>query len=103
MAITASRSMAFGNRMRVSATPAAKSTQSGGIIGKIRSILFDGMHDSTSNPPALHATSQNISGEIMRLEERESVEASCFRENARNAIAIPSKLQGAKRWMRCGK
>src|SRR6266404_6048680 len=50
---------------RRAATAAASSKQSGGRIGKIRSIRFDGTNDMMTKPPKLHARSQKVSGESL--------------------------------------
>src|SRR4051812_11685134 len=71
---------------------AANNKQSGGTIGKIRSIRFDGTNDITSSPPRLQAISQNISGAIVG---RDSVEPPPLFLQATNANPIRSKLHGA--------
>src|ERR1700694_347372 len=43
---------------------AATNKQSGGITGKIRSTLFEGMIDMNTSPPLLQQISQNAAGDI---------------------------------------
>src|SRR5439155_8660248 len=47
-------------------TCAAKSKQSGGITGKIRSTRLDGISDITTKPPKLQQSSQKVAGDMSR-------------------------------------
>src|SRR6266567_7083214 len=73
-------------------TCAAKSKQSGGIIGKIRSTRFEGMSDIATKPPKLQQSSQKISGDISRTTDRRRH----FRDRrSATARTIISTLHGA--------
>src|SRR5207253_2926789 len=79
---------------------AAKSKQSGGTTGKIRSTRLDGISDIAIRPPRLQQISQKVPGEIAR-----NAAPIFHRRDARSkiAIAISRMLHGENLCSRCGR